>query len=336
MSNDTLKLHTHSRLSFGLIDTNGEIGRAEGGLGVALETPCLKLRAKRSETVNVVGSTAVSDDALRKFKAIVQTFVDKYHVGGVDILIEETIPGHSGLGSGTQLALGFGQTINLLYGLNLALPEIVRIAQRGGTSGIGCAAFETGGFIADGGHRFGGKDGKQAFAPSSASTAFDAPPILFQSNLPDNWRIVLALPEAGLITRGDEERALFQKHCPTPAEEAAQSARLAFLKVLPAILEKDLPSFGAGIEAMQRFGLKRIQIARQNEAVRATMSEMRRLGLCGVGMSSWGPTLFGFVDCGPDAAQATVRALESFGAGVGGVRVILTRAATRGATWTWE
>ena len=336
MPNDTLRLHTHSRLSFGLIDTNGEIGRAEGGLGVTLESPCLKLRARRSTTVKVEGPAGVSEDALRKFKAIVQTFVDRYRVGGVHISIEESIPGHSGLGSGTQLALAFGQAINLLYDLKLTLPEIVRIAQRGGTSGIGCAAFETGGFIADGGHRFGGTDGKQAFAPSSASTAFDAPPILFQSNLPASWPFVRALPAAGLIPGGKEERALSQKHCPTPAAEAAQTARLALLKVLPAIMEADLPSFGAGIEAMQCFGLKRIQIARQSAAVRATMDEMRRLGLRGVGMSSWGPALFGFTDCGLDEAQATARALETFGASIGGVRVILTRAATRGATWTWE
>jgi len=336
MRQDTLRLRTHSRLAFGLIDMNGEIGRVEGGLGLALESPRLELYAKRSATVRVCGPAAVSDGTRRKFETMAEAFREKYNVDGIEVRVEETIPGHSGLGSGTQLALAFGQAMNLLYDLKLAMPEIGRIAQRGGTSGIGCAAFETGGFLADGGHRFGGPNGKQVFAPSSASAGFSAPPILFHSNLPSSWRVVLALPAAGLITHGDEERALFVKHCPVPAEEAAQAARLALLKVLPAIMEADLESFGAGIEAMQRFGLKRIQIARQNEEVRATMEKMRRLGLRGVGMSSWGPALFGFSDAGADADREIVRALEVFGAGVGGVQVILTSAAAHGATWSWE
>ena len=336
MSHKALRLHTHSRLAFGLIDMNGEIGRVEGGLGLALETPYLELCARRADTVRINGPAAVSDATRRKFEAMARLFKENYDTGGLEISVENTIPGHSGLGSGTQLALAFGQAVNLLYELQLPLSEIGRIAQRGGTSGIGCAAFETGGFLADGGHRFGGTDGKRLFAPSSASAGFAAPPVLFQSNLPSSWRVVLALPAAGLITHGDEERALFTKHCPVPAEEAAQAARLALLKVLPAIMEVDLMSFGGGIEAMQRLGLKRIQIAHQNEQVRATMNEMHRLGLQGVGMSSWGPTLFGFSDGGADADRETVRALEAFGAGVGGVQVICTSAATQGATWCWE
>lgn len=336
MPHETLRLHTHSRLAFGLIDMNGAIGRVEGGLGLVLETPYLELCARRADTVRIDGPAAVSDGTRRKFEAMARVFRENYDIGGVELRVEETIPGHCGLGSGTQLALAFGQAVNLLYGLQLPLSEIRSVAQRGGTSGIGCAGFETGGFLADGGHRFGGPDGKRHFAPSSASAGFTPPPILFQSNLPSSWRVVLALPAAGLITYGDEERALFTKHCPVPAEEAAQAARLALLKVLPALMEADLQSFGGGIEAMQRLGLKRIQIAHQNEEVRATMDEMRRLGLQGVGMSSWGPTLFGFSDKGPGADQEILRALEAFGVGVGGVRVILTEAATQGATWCWE
>jgi len=336
MKKTTLRLRTNSRLAFGLIDTNGEIGRVEGGLGLALESPHLELCAMHADGLRIDGPASVSDNTRRKFEAMAQHFKENYNVQGIDIRVEETIPGHAGLGSGTQLAMAFGQAINLLYDLNLTIPEIGRIAQRGGTSGIGCAAFETGGFLADGGHRFGGPDGKQVFAPSAASTGFTAPPIIFNSKLPSNWRIVLVLPTLGLMTHGDEERALFLKHCPTPAEEAAQAARLAFLKVLPAIMEADLESFGAGLEAMQRLGFKRIQIARQNEAVRAIIDRMRQLGLRGVGMSSWGPTLFGFSDSGPDADQEIVQALGAFGDGVGGARVILTSAAKHGATWSWE
>lgn len=336
MAPSTLRIRTNSRLAFGLIDLNGEIGRIEGGLGLALEAPGVELRARRADSLVVSGNGSVSDSVRRKFESMHAVFKERHGTGGIEVSIEQTIPNHSGLGSGTQLALAFGQALNLLYDLALTSHDVSRIAQRGGTSGIGCAAFERGGFLVDGGHRFRRPGGKSGFAPSAASTDFAAPPILFHSMLPQTWSVVLAIPATGRQTHGDEERELFRTLCPIPAEEAAQAARLALLKVLPAVMESDLEGFGDGLEAMQRLGWKRVQFSRQTESVHATIREMRRLGLRGVGMSSWGPTLFGFSEAGPEADRGIVRALEDFGASQGGVHVILTKAAERSATWSWE
>lgn len=335
MTPATLYLRTNSRLAFGLIDLNGDLGRIEGGLGLALESPCVELRARHADSL-VTSGAPISESTRDKLEAISAVFKQQYGAGGIALHVEQTIPDHVGLGSGTQLAIAFAQALNLLYDVGLPCCDLSRIAQRGGTSGIGCAAFETGGFLADGGHRYGRPGGKSVFAPSSASTEFAPPPILFQSPLPRDWSVVLAIPAAGRLTHGDEERELFRTLCPLPADEAAQAARLALLKVLPAVLEGDLEAFGDGLEAMQRLGWKQVQFSRQSQAVHATVHEMRRLGLQGVGMSSWGPTLFGFSERGPEADRGTVAALERFGAAHGGVRVILTRAAERGADWSWE
>lgn len=336
MTSRTLWLRTTSRLAFGLIDLNGEIGRVEGGLGLALEDPCVRLRARRAEGISFGGSVSLSSGTRRKFESMCQVFREKYGTQGIDLELQETIPDHSGLGSGTQLSLALGQAMNLLYDLNLSLHEIGRIAQRGGTSGIGCAAFETGGFLCDGGHRFQRAGGKKVFAPSGASTEFAAPPILFQRNLPPSWKVLLAIPNEGRHVHGEEERELFLKLTPIPAEEAAQAARLALLKVLPAVVEEDLEGFSEGLEAMQRLGWKKIQFSRQNAAVLDTLAEMRRLGLKAVGMSSWGPTLFGISEASEEEFQAIARALEQFGAAHGGIRVIPTRPATHGTLWGWE
>jgi len=336
MTSGTLRLRTNSRLAFGLLDLNGELGRIEGGLGLALESPCVELRARRADGLTIGGVEPVSESMRRKFAALLAGFRERHGTSGIDVHVEKTIPDHAGLGSGTQLALAFGQALNLLYDLGLSAHDLSLMAQRGGTSGIGCAAFETGGFLADGGHRYRRAGGKTGFAPSSASTAFAPAPILFQSPLPRAWSVVLAIPAAGRQTHGDEERELFRTLCPIPAVEAAQAVRIAFMKILPAVVEADLEAFGEGMEAMQRYGWKRIQIDRQSEAVRVTMGEMRRLGMHGVGMSSWGPTLFGFTAAGPEAEQGIVRGLEAFGAQHGGIRVILTKAAERGTTWSWE
>jgi beta-ribofuranosylaminobenzene 5'-phosphate synthase len=42
-----------------------------------------------------------------------------------------------------------------LYHQPLYVREIARVITRGGTSGMGTAAFEAGGFLVDGGHGFG-------------------------------------------------------------------------------------------------------------------------------------------------------------------------------------
>lgn len=332
----TIRIRTNSRLHFGLIDLNGEIGRVEGGVGLVIENPRVVLRARRSDAVTLNDAADIANSGRRKFDSMAAEFRERYGTGGIEVSIEETIPDHSGFGSGTQLAMAFGQAFNLLYELKLTAYEISRIAQRGGTSGIGCAAFEMGGLLVDGGHRFGGSHGKSGFAPSSASTGFAAAPILFHSALPKSWSVVVAIPAQGRQTHGDEERELFRTLCPMPADEVAQAARLVLLKIMPAALEGDLEAFGEGLEAKQQLGLKRAQFERQNEVVHATVAEMRRLGLRGVGMSSWGPTLAGFSDAGAVVDQAIVRRLEEFGAQCGGIRVILTKPAEQGTTWSWE
>jgi beta-ribofuranosylaminobenzene 5'-phosphate synthase len=336
MSERTIKIRTCSRLAFGLIDMNGEIGRVEGGLGLALEDPYLQLRARRAKKVTIGGRVPISDGTRAKLEALCTRVREQYPVvEGVDLEFDQVLPANSGLGSGTQRGMAVAFALSMLYDLKLSREQLAGFAERGGTSGIGCAAFDMGGFLCDGGHKFRVPGGKMGFAPSSGSTGFAPPPILFHSPLPANWRVILALPK-GRIVAGEEEQALFREQCPVPAAEAAQAARLALLKVLPAVLEADIEAFGSGLEAMQRLGLKRIQIERQNQVIRDTLAEMRRLGLRGVGMSSWGPALFGFSDAGPEVDRATAAALDAFGAQRDGITVFVTKPSERGTTWNWE
>ena len=105
--------------------------------------------------------------------------------------INESLPDHVGLGSGTQAALSAAAAVNEIYGLGKSVRELAVAVGRGGTSGIGVAAFENGGFILDGGHKF--KD-KGAFSPSAASHVPPGP-VLFRRNFPD-WPIVLVIPNS--------------------------------------------------------------------------------------------------------------------------------------------
>ena len=48
---DSLVLRTPARLHFGLIDMNGEIGRIDGGVGLALDSPQTLIEAKKSNGI---------------------------------------------------------------------------------------------------------------------------------------------------------------------------------------------------------------------------------------------------------------------------------------------
>ncbi|NIQ97303.1 MAG: GHMP kinase, partial [Desulfuromonadales bacterium] len=65
--------------------------------------------------------------------------------------VEEAIPEHVGLGSGTQLGLAVAAAMTRLHGLELDSSELLRRLDRGLRSGIGIGAFRMGGVLLDGG-----------------------------------------------------------------------------------------------------------------------------------------------------------------------------------------
>jgi len=102
---------------------------------------------------------------------------------------------HVGLGGGTQLGIAAGKALCELYHRPATAREIASIINRGGTSGIGTAAFEGGGFLIDGGHTFGPGKEKVDFRPSSASIGIRAPPVIARHEFPKSWKILLATPD---------------------------------------------------------------------------------------------------------------------------------------------
>ena len=115
------------------------------------------------------------DDYTIKIKKAALKMVEHLKINeGFTFTVDKTYPSHSGLGSGTQLSLAAGKLISKMNDLDLTASEIASIVGRGGTSGIGVAAFDKGGFIVDGGHN---KAEKPGFLPSSASHA-SPPPII--------------------------------------------------------------------------------------------------------------------------------------------------------------
>jgi beta-ribofuranosylaminobenzene 5'-phosphate synthase len=146
-------IQTPSRIHVSLIDMHGGSGRVDGGIGIALDEPGILLEAELSPVFSVSGGDAALQERIGRIAAGV---LQQIGAGGsVAITIRNHYPAHIGLGSGSQLALSVARAITELHGRNMTVPELARLVGRGGTSGIGTAAFEHGGFIIDGGHRFG-------------------------------------------------------------------------------------------------------------------------------------------------------------------------------------
>ena len=274
---------TPARLHFGLIDLNGALGRIDGGVGVAINDPTFELVAKPSYRIEIE-SCRYRERAytiLERLQAI-------YKFPGLHVQFLSEIPAHSGFGSGTQLALALGQAVNTLYNLNLGIPELAFAVARGGTSGIGVAAFEQGGFVLDGGHPF--PDVKSSFLPSSAVGNVPPPPILLRYPFP-NWDLLIVSPNCEHIS-GKTEVNPFQTLCPQPKSTAERLSHLVLMKLLPAIYEENLHAFGDAINRIQTFGWKKVEIDAQRGVLQQTLDFLRDSGAIGAGVSSWGPAIF--------------------------------------------
>lgn len=320
----SVQIETPSRLHFALIDLNGKLGRIDGGIGVALEYPKIVLEAKLASKLEIFPNYRIVRNSVKKFS-------EKLNIRrGADIRIIKFIPQHVGLGSGTQYSLAATLALAKLHNIEITVREMAEIINRGGTSGIGVAAFEGGGFILDCGHSFGLGKQKRTFLPSRFSNAPPAP-VLLRYKLPEDWFFVIAMINVKKRIHGIRENKIFRKYCPIPDEEVERLSRLILMKFLPSIVEKDIAMFGSALTEIQGIGFKRIEVDLQDPLVKQTMNFMVRNGSYGSGMSSFGPTVYG-VAFGKNHAEELVRLTEDFLETRGGGTVHYSRCRNEGAT----
>ncbi|MFY1113028.1 MAG: beta-ribofuranosylaminobenzene 5'-phosphate synthase [Methanosarcinaceae archaeon] len=312
-----IKIVTSCRLHMTLIDLNGEIGRVDGGAGLALPTPNVTLTAEKADEIRVEGAEAFTDRMKRAVEAVLP------EGEGVRINVESLIPPHVGFGSGTQSSLSAAAAVNELYGLGMSVRDLAFTVQRGGTSGIGVGAFENGGFIVDGGHRF--RD-KGAFLPSAASRVPPGP-VLFRRDFPD-WNLVVAVPnDKGM--HDEEEVAVFKKFCPLPIEEVREVAHVVLMQMMPAVMEEDIESFGSAVNHVQNVGFNRLEHYVWPDIVKEVSAFMRTRSY-GAGVSSFGPVVYSLVDNKAEGQELQAEVQQMLDESLGGT-VFMTKAKNSGA-----
>jgi len=327
-----MQITTPSRLHIALIDLNGSYGRVDGGIGVCLEKPGFCLSAEPSDhdteivfkDKNLPGS--VTSEYTRKIVRAEQNIRTKLGLEENYVFtVNSTYPSHSGLGSGTQIALATGKLMTESVGIHLSSVELAKIVGRGGTSGIGVYGFDMGGFILDGGHS---KKQKKSFMPSSASEAI--PPVLIgRYEFPEDWNIVLAIPKEDRNRfSGSAEINIFETCCPIPKEDTKLLSHIVLMNLVPFLIEKDLEGFGKSLNRIQEIAFNKVEFELQPPIITERMIKMREC--CpGVGLSSLGPTLFGVYDKKDTSVPKEVQ--EMLG---DSVNVVVTKAQNHGAVIT--
>ena len=291
--NLNVTVRSPARLHLGFVDLGGALGRKFISAGVAIDGFSSELTIKAAKKFE--GQGECSERALD----FARELFEKWNLdGGCHITVHRSIPEHSGLGSGTQLALCVGAGIANLYNKAIDTVGIAQELGRGARSGIGVAAFEQGGMIIDGGR----------------GSHTRVPPTIVRHPFPETWRILIIQDQSDLGLHGAPEADAFSTLPRFSDSCAGFLSRQVLARILPGLIENNIQEFGMGVrEIQQRVGdyFAPAQGGRYTSAAVAEVIEyLIEQQIPGVGQSSWGPTGFAFFDS-DTAAHTTMRECQN-------------------------
>ena len=280
-----------ARLHLGFLDLNGGLGRRFGSIGLAING------LKTSITFNAASQLRVTGPENERVRGYLQAMQRALHIKDTcHVRIDEVVPAHAGLGSGTQIALAVAAGVRRFHGLPLDVRGDAIRLERGARSGVGIGLFDHGGLVVDGGR-----------GPLTT-----AAPVVSRMPFPEQWRILVVLDPHRQGVHGPDEREVFSKLAPSSDGQAAHLCRLVLMKALPALAERDIAGFGSAINEMQvllgdYFAAIQGGSRFSSPDVAAALAALEDEGAYGIGQSSWGPTGFAFA---PSAEEAN-RLVES-------------------------
>jgi beta-ribofuranosylaminobenzene 5'-phosphate synthase len=250
---------------------------------------------------------------------LAKRFLETYNLKpNARIQVKQAIPEHVGLGSGTQLALAIATALAKLFDVSASVKELAEAMGRGQRTSIGTTVFEQGGFLVDGGK-------------STSQKSF--PTTIFRQPFPHDWSFVVAIPSINKGLAKSEEISAFKTLSPMKAEDAGKMCRLIMMKLLPALVERDIKSFGEALTQIQiTIGEHFAEVqggTYSSQTVTEGIALLQRLGAYGVGQSSWGPAFYG-VTRKEKAKEIELKVKAFLKKGVGG-QVFVAKANNRGA-----
>lgn len=309
----TVSVKTTARAHLGFMDPSGRGARPFGSVGVTLDRPHTHVLMSSSDQLVVDGIEA------ERGEKFICRLADYFGTDtAVNLKIEEAIPAHAGLGSGTQLAIAVGTAYATLMGLETNPREIAMVLGRGKRSGIGIGAFEYGGLILDG-----GPNAKGGVAP-----------ILSRIPFPAKWRILLVFEPNRTALHGEGEIKAFQELPDFPDEAVAELCRRTVLGLLPAAAEEDFDGFCRNVQFLQESMGQYFAPVQGGHYTSPHVGEViqwaKDKGFQGVGQSSWGPTGIVFVES-EERGKALVKEAKAKWRAQGNLEFALASGLNRGA-----
>lgn len=298
----TVTVRAASRLHFGLLNVPvpGQIvERSFGGLGLMIDRPGVTVSASESNEWLFMGSLAKR----------AKSFAERVGHPTPLAIVADGPPEHIGLGVGTALGMTVAAALMRFKGEMIPTDSLAQVCGRGERSGIGVHGFLHGGLVVDRGKRVG--------EPLSKCQSL---------TVPDHWRVVLVRPRVTGVWHGEAERVAFARER-SLAESNRTTDRLTALldsDVIPAVNRCDFASFASAIGEYNRNAGEPFASDQGGTysscAVEEWIDRLQALGLNGVGQSSWGPTVFAFVET-PDEAERLVTRIRAEGNAVDDVTI---------------
>lgn len=303
-----------ARLHFGFCNLSLARERLYGAVGAGIARP------RTVVTAEPAGSIVCDHPVVLEH---VRTTVELLDVPGAEVTVEETLPRHAGLGSGTRLALATLTAVANAYDRAPRVRERAPVLGRGGRSGVGVATFDAGRFVLDA-----GQPTAQFTTDRPADGEWTVPPVLARHEIPSNWRFVLLIPDVDAGRSGPQEdrsmRGAIQQASPEPADRIAG---IVLRQLLPAIAERSVERFGEAVAEIGRLN-GAWYADEQGGTFRPPAGDLITAlsdapSIYGAGQSSWGPIVYGITDvdrasAAESAGQAALEAADVDGA----VRVV--------------
>ena len=295
---------TTGRLHMGFVDLNGSKGRLFGSLGLSLSAPITKLVIRKSEKTLIVGKSC---DYVTKITENIkyQLNINTHFL----VEIQQNIPEHAGLGSGTQMALALGAGVNALCDFKLSVSKLASLTSRGNRSGVGIGTFEHGGLVLDGGRKKVQPDGDE----NSRLPPMQLPPIIARHDFPEEWPILLIIDNNDQGIFGHQELQAFESLKPVDLATAEALSHRVLMQALPAIAEHDYAQFSQAIQALQLATGNYFSAAQgghyKSFKVAEVLTYINTLGIICAGQSSWGPTGFAIFESA-DTANIILNQLQ--------------------------
>lgn len=284
----TIYVSTPSRLHFGLLDLSGLTRSVDGGIGLAIESPCLSVSAAFADDPSIVGPEWCIEQSHFVIEAL-RSYIPQRHVSA---RIETDVLLHQGFGSVTQLRLALGTALLHLAGTtHIGCRKLAVLLMRGATSGVGIYTFGYGGLVVDGGHRW--PEDKGSFGPTDSHSCRVVPPLLGRFKFPP-WGICIGIPNNTPALSIDQETQAFRQLVPIPLWEVERACRIVMLGILASVRYRDFGLFATSVEELRSVGFKKREIEFRGGNTARAIRVFEQAGLRGVSMSSWGPAIFGF------------------------------------------